>query len=146
MCKYRLNFILLIASICFSSNGVAQLSGQPLLDSLLVALTEAEEDTNKVKLYTALYKEYASSDPELGNDYLRSGIALAQELDYKEGEAEATLGLGYSHSRLGNSDSAIYYLEISIEIELVSGDTRTSAGKDFIPHWSMYLAVSNRWV
>lgn len=123
MNKYGLNFIFLIGLLYFSSNAIAQLSGQPLLDSLLVELTEAEEDTNKVKLYTALFTQYVRSDRELGNDYLRMGIALAQELDYKKGEADVTGYLGNSHFDMGNSDSALYYLKISKEISETIGAT-----------------------
>ena len=56
------------------------------VDSLKKALSQSEEDTNKVKLYANLSWEYQFSYPDSALSYSLPGLQLAKKLHFEEGE------------------------------------------------------------
>jgi hypothetical protein len=66
----------------------AQQSNQFYIDSFKHQLAIAKEDTNKVHLLTWLGELYNYSSADSGAVYAQKGLALAQKLNYKRGEAE----------------------------------------------------------
>jgi tetratricopeptide (TPR) repeat protein len=106
----------------------AQLQGQDRIDSLLRQLPKANADTNKVKLLIDLSHTYYSINPEEGLKYGKQGLALAENLDWKKGMANAcrTIAGNYGY---GKSDypSALKYSEQALQLFRETGDKTGTA-------------------
>ncbi len=81
-------------------------------DSMLVQLANAKDDTFKVEMYHSLICDYIVTQKEKRR-YAQAMLALSQQLDYKEGIADAynSIGITYAHS-LAHADRAMdnYYM------------------------------------
>src|SRR5258705_5777108 len=77
------------------------------VDSLKKALSQSEEDTNKVKLYVNLSWEYQWSFPDSALSYSLPGLQLAKKLHYEEGEFDNLTSLGVSLMNKGNYSKAL---------------------------------------
>lgn len=106
-------FLLFIAG--FSTGLHAQKTGQGP-DSLLALLPSAKADTNKVKLLLSIAKQFTVTGPKNGFQYANAGLALAQELHWKRGEANAYNNLGLLVHDTGNGTGAIAWFEKSLAI------------------------------
>jgi hypothetical protein len=73
--------LLFIISVLVQKQSQAQLQGQGRIDSLLVQLPKANEDTSKVKLLIDLCHTYYSINPDEGLRFGKEGLALAETLD-----------------------------------------------------------------
>ncbi len=82
MRKFVLFFLLLI-----SFNAQAKFQGQALVDSLLNALPNSKEDTNKVNLLAKLSYSYYGISIEEGLKYGKQGLELATHLGWQKGIA-----------------------------------------------------------
>lgn len=85
--KY-IRLTLVFALILSFFNAPAQ-SVQQQLDSLIVALPKAKEDTNKVLLLCAISINYFQNNPNEGIVYGLQGLKLATKLDYTYGVMKA---------------------------------------------------------
>ena len=83
----------------------AQLGGQGRIDSLLVQLPKAHDDTNKVKLLIDLSHTYYSINPDEGLKFGKQGLALAEKLDWKKGIGNACRTIAGNYG-FGKSDYA----------------------------------------
>jgi len=72
------------------------------IDSLKKALSQSEEDTNKVKLYANLSWEYQWSYPDSALSYSFPGLQLAKKLHFEEGEFDILTSLGMSLTLKGD--------------------------------------------
>lgn len=81
----------LLQQIC-----TAQKQGQSLLDSLLLDLPKATEDTSKVKLLNELSYNYPYINPDEGLKYGNQALELATKLSW-------TKGIAASHSAIGGN-------------------------------------------
>ncbi len=125
-------FILLIIMGLLRQHHVfAQLQGQALIDSLLVELPKAKEDTNKVKLLSVLTNTYSATNTneafKTGNDEL----ALAEKLEWKKGIAYAYADIAdiYGKGKLDNPKQLDYLLKsLKIVEEL---DDKAGIAKNF---------------
>ena len=77
------------------------------IDSLKKALSQSEEDTNKVKLYANLSWEYQWSYPDSALSYSFPGLQLAKKLHFAEGEFETLTSLGMSLALKGDYSKAL---------------------------------------
>ncbi len=77
------------------------------VDSLKKALSQSEEDTNKVKLYVNLSWEYQFSYPDSALSYSLPGLLLAKKLHFEEGEFDNLTSLGMSLTLKGDYSKAL---------------------------------------
>ena len=100
----------------------AQKQGQPLIDSLLIELPKAKEDTNKVLLLNDLTFEYYAINPDEGIKYGKMELALAEKLGWKKGKGNAYSCLGTNYYAKSDYNNALEYyfkaLNIGEELKL----------------------------
>ena len=73
-------FILLIEGASLQTQ--AQKQGQALIDSLLIELPKAKEDTNKVDILNSLGREILnSSDKARARQYIDEAITISQKIN-----------------------------------------------------------------
>ena len=98
--------------IIFSERALAQ---RTEIDSLLVVLKTAKEDTNKVNTLNLLsYKFYdnAKGDRDTSIYYAKNALQLAQKLNFQKGMGVAHRRIGASYNLLGNFPETLKnYLE-----------------------------------
>lgn len=89
-------FIMLMAAFIFVS---AQKEGRLLVDSLIKALSQAKEDTNKVRLLATISYELRHVDPQAGIRPGLKALILAMKLNdhYGQGLARFSLALNYNY-------------------------------------------------
>jgi adenylate cyclase len=120
-----------------SSNLFAQ-NSDPEVDSLLVLLQNASTDTARVKLLYKLSWELNVSDAKEALLVGRQAQSLANKIQWKEGISLASQAIAQAHGANNDIDSAIYYWDISIEIEKNRKDTNAlgrlynNKGKDYL--------------
>jgi len=71
--KMKHFLILIIITVYVQKQSLAQLQGQGRIDSLLIELPKANEDTNKVKLLIDLSHTYYSINPDDGLKFGKQG-------------------------------------------------------------------------
>ncbi|MCX6146038.1 MAG: histidine kinase, partial [Candidatus Kapabacteria bacterium] len=88
---------ILILLILFLSSNIAfsQKQGKEFLDSMLLVLPKAKEDTNKVILLCDICYEYHANYPDLGIKYANEALVLSEKLKWQK-------GFGWSYGCLGN--------------------------------------------
>src|SRR5688572_5293118 len=124
------NLFLLLVFASAASQSPAQPQGQHLIDSLLIQLPKANEDTNKVKLLNDLSLAYYSINPDEGLKFGDQGMALAEKLNWKKGTAYACKVIAGNYG-FGKSDysKALEYslkaLQLFKEIEDEIGTAKT---------------------
>ena len=98
--------LLVFIMFCLEKQLWAQLQGQDRIDSLLLQLPKATEDTGNVKLLIDLSHTYYSINPDKGLDFGKQALALAEKLNWKKGMANAcrTIAGNYGY---GKSDFAM---------------------------------------
>jgi class 3 adenylate cyclase/Tfp pilus assembly protein PilF len=99
-----LTFCILHSSFCYS-----QKQGQAKIDSLLKELPKAKEDTNKVKLLSALSYGYYAVNPDEGIKYGEIGLKLAEQLNLKRGIANVSGNLGVCYWSKSDYPKALEY-------------------------------------
>src|SRR5882672_4998318 len=98
-----------------------------VVDSLLNKLSTAKEDTNKVKLYSALAKEAGVGDPRAGIHYSILGATLSKKLNFDKGTGNAYNTIGRLLSGIGKYDSAILKYDTAIYYALKSNNANIIA-------------------
>jgi hypothetical protein len=82
------NYLIIIILIFLAiTNIFAQKKGQNLIDSLMIELPKAIEDTNKVYLLNEISYGYYIISPEIGIKFAKQGLELAKKLNWKLGQA-----------------------------------------------------------
>jgi signal transduction histidine kinase len=82
-------------------------SGQltkPQIDSLVVELSKAREDTNKVILLMKIGNEVGYEDPAKALQYAREGFELSEKLNYVRGMGRTAYLMGGSYIEMGKLD------------------------------------------
>jgi class 3 adenylate cyclase len=88
---------------------VAQVNGQALIDSLLLKLPQAKEDTNKVNLLNALAYNYPYINPDKGIKCGKSALGLAEKLSWVQGIASANSAIGQNYETKSDYANALTY-------------------------------------
>lgn len=85
-------------------------------DSLLQQISQAEEDSNKVKYFQSLGGSYYQTNADSFFLYTHHGLALAKKIEWDKGIANCSNNIGLLLSDTGNHMLAIKYLEESLVI------------------------------
>lgn len=120
----------------------AQPPGAAKSDSMINELGKMKEDTNKVKLLTRISLSYRYNNPQRGIEYGAKAVALAEQLDWKEGLAKAYSALANNHlTKSEYLKSAEYYNKV-VAICEETGD-RTTLGKTMVNIGILYFTQAN---
>ncbi|MBL4654408.1 MAG: tetratricopeptide repeat protein [Bacteroidia bacterium] len=114
--------LFLLISIVTSIHVYSQEQG--IIDSLLVKLQTASEDTHKVKIINDLGFQLISSDPEKALQYANLGLSLAEQLGYKQGIAKSFNHIGIIHRDQDNYEKALEFYLKALKIREEIGDKK----------------------
>ncbi len=99
-----------------------------IADSLAKLLETAPADTHRVTLLTDYAWEINESEMDQAEAKIQEAIALAQKLNFKQGEATAWNGLGVIEDTRGDYKKAIEQYEKALALRQSVGDQRGAAG------------------
>lgn len=129
------NYLLLLMSfILFAAGACAQNT-----DSLKLAIKNSE-GKEKVESINKLVSLIVDDNPEAAKTYAYQSIALAEDIGYKPGLADAYIRIGIAFDISGKYDSSIYFYEKSLSIynDLKSARGRGSALNNLgLIYWNM---------
>jgi len=92
-----------------------QSQNQPLIDSLLIKIKTAKEDTNKIKIFNDLSECFAGF--QIQKKYIEQALFLANKLSYYKGEITALKNMGIFYDNYyGDKDSSYFFFEKAIEL------------------------------
>lgn len=106
----------------------SQKSGRALIDSLLIELPKAKEDTNKVKLLDNLSFNYSVIAPDSGLAYANQEMSLSERLKWKPGTARAYACLGINYAAMSQQAKALEYDIKALKLSTELGNRRSMAG------------------
>ena len=115
--------LLLPAALFLSLSLFGQKKGQALVDSLLIELGKAKEDTSKVLLFNQVGVAYMNFAPKEEFKYMEQGIALAEKLHWKKGIANMNNNLGLMVGDTGDNKGARQRFEAALPIYRELGST-----------------------
>jgi len=104
--KMRKLLLLPILHLMFCTLSPAQ--NQALIDSLLVLLPQAAEDTAKVKLLCELGYKYVNLDVDESLKHAGQALALAEKLQWPNGIALGQETVGRAHWKKGNFNEGFF--------------------------------------
>jgi tetratricopeptide (TPR) repeat protein len=113
----KLPVLILILVLHSYSTSFAQLRGQARLDSLETRLKVLGQDTVRMKVLRTLSFEYQYLNTTTGIAYGREYAQLAEKLGSMKNVAGAYNAIANNYIVLGNTDSALYYLEVALAID-----------------------------
>ena len=120
-----------IVILFYSSLLFAQKQGQAKIDSLLKEFTadstQNKEDTNSVKLLTALSSAYVNIEPANGVKYGEQALALAEKSDWQKGLAMANGAIGINYFSRSDYPRSLDYALKSLKINEALGDKKSMA-------------------
>ncbi len=112
MKKFITPFILFFANLLF-----VQAQEQKKIDSLLIILKTAKEDTVKVKLLNEVGYSFRDIQPDTGLFYCQQAMSLARKLGYKQGLSVAYNNSGVNYLRLSKYYDALENYEQGFRID-----------------------------
>lgn len=119
----KLYKILLISLfITVTLNLYSKSESQLRIDSMLLELPFAKEDSNHVNLLSLLSFEYQVSNMDQGIKYGLDGLKLAKIINFKRGEAICNLNIGRNYFAEKKFDLALSYYNKSLELYTQIGD------------------------
>ncbi|SFE50846.1 ATP-binding protein [Thermoflexibacter ruber] len=86
------------------------------VDSLEIALHNAQNDTNKVLIISKLLEIYLISGDEKGEQISEQGILLSRKLGFNRGEMLLSRQLGEFYQRQGKYAQSVFYTNNSLQI------------------------------
>ncbi|HRG57873.1 MAG TPA: adenylate/guanylate cyclase domain-containing protein [Bacteroidia bacterium] len=102
-------FVMLILINFSQLQGWAQKQGQERIDSLLKALPQSIDDTNKVNLLNDLCFTYYAINPDKGLSFGNLALVLSEKLKWKKGVAAANSRIGSNFFGKGDYPNALKY-------------------------------------
>ena len=109
--------------IIISLSGIqVQTKADNVADSLLILLTKAKEDTNKVKLLIRVCDAYLSSEKDQSLKYGKSSLALSEKLNYDHGKLISNEKLGIIYKDIAEFDSALFCIDQAIKFAELTND------------------------
>ncbi|WP_462247310.1 tetratricopeptide repeat protein [Ekhidna sp.] len=111
---------LLYLILCISSISIV-LAQNATIDSLENILDTQDLDTNKVNTLINLAFEWRYIDAAKTIVYANDAIALADDIDFVKGKAQALRNLGLGYNYMGNRDSAAFYVSTSRDLAQENG-------------------------
>jgi len=120
----RIAFLFVFSGILLHPT-FAQKQGQAKVDSLLSVLKKAKEDTNKVVILNNLSDEYETMGEYVKeNNFGKEGLALAQKLQFKKGEAKCYINIGNLYWYQSNYNKALENYLSSLKINEEIGNKK----------------------
>ncbi|MBL7938417.1 MAG: tetratricopeptide repeat protein [Flavobacteriales bacterium] len=118
----KVPFIILFSA--FTATAYAQKQGQALIDSLILRLGTAKEDTNKVKLLNDLSEKagWKVGQHDSAIHYAEQAVELAERLRYDRGLAQAHSNRGMALFQSGELKEAMAEHRASLAILVQNGD------------------------
>jgi two-component system, NarL family, sensor kinase len=109
--------------IIISMSGIqVQTKADNVADSLLILVTKAKEDTNKVKLLIRLCDAYLPSEKDQSLKYGKSSLALSEKLNYDHGKLISNEKLGIIYKDIAEFDSALFCIDQAIKFAELTND------------------------
>ena len=107
---------ILLLGIVILAGSANKLSGQPV-DSLILKLAEAKEDTSRVNILLRLSSIYLNNDPRKAESYISKALGLATQTKYHEGIANANylMALLFKDSDIGLCEELLEKALVSAE-------------------------------
>ena len=118
----RLGIPLSIMIIISLSGIQLQTKADNVADSLLILVTKAKEDTNKVKLLIRLCDAYLPSEKDQALTYGKSSLALSEKLNYDHGKLLSNEKLGIIYRDIAEFDSALFHIDQAIKFAELTND------------------------
>ncbi|OQP58747.1 tetratricopeptide repeat protein [Niastella populi] len=102
---------------------------QAYIDSLLVQLGNAKEDTFKTRLLFRITESYTPVDPNEAMRYAELGMEHAKKMKWKKGIAAFHISIGNNLSNKGNYEQALehYQQALALNIEIENSKGRVTA-------------------
>ena len=116
-----LKYLVIVLWIFSGVDADAQLTGQPLIDSLSAALPHMKQDSNKAKALSKISRTYYTVSVARAIVYGTQALELAEQLHWKRGIANLNNDLGLFLSDTGNNVLARKYFQKSYELNLALG-------------------------
>src|SRR5258708_1010659 len=113
--------ILFFISFCFALCN-ASFAGK--VDSLEAIAKTGTEDTGTVNAFNLLCKKNWSSGQEKALDYGNRGLALAQKINYKKGEAQSLNNMGVTYYNFSDYNKALECHNKALAIRKELGDKK----------------------
>jgi tetratricopeptide (TPR) repeat protein len=116
----KIVFLFIILNL-IQLHSFAQKQGQALIDSLLLELPKAKEDTNKVKILTKLCNNFQLiGEYDKGLKYGNQALNLSKKINYKKGIADSYNNIGNVYWRQSYNDKALenYFASLKTYREL----------------------------
>ncbi len=98
----RIEIILIIFTIFYLGTASNLLSQNTTIDSLLIELHNAKENTTKVNLLVDISDKIIQSHPDSAIKYAERGVELAKNINYKKGLANCFNIIGIVNTKQGN--------------------------------------------
>ncbi len=114
-------FFLLLGLLGLPATFFAQ---SDIADSLRQLLVHAKQDTHRVNLLTNIAWKINESHTDEASSRLQEAVSLAQQLNYKKGEAIAWNGFGVVEEVRGNLAQAEVFYKKALDIRRKLGDLR----------------------
>jgi two-component system, NtrC family, sensor kinase len=93
--------------ICLIMSGIISFSQNKITDSLAHQLTIVQHDTDRVTIMSALSLSYRLMKPDSSMKYGLKALALAKQIGFHRGEANALYCLAYLHREIGELPKAL---------------------------------------
>ena len=120
---YIFCFVIILFQVFFRVALLAQLQGQPRLDSMLVALRSQKDDSNKVKTLGSISRHlYYNVSPLKAFPYANQALDLAEKIKWKKGIADQHNNLGLYTGDTGNNVLARQHYQTSYQMNKELGD------------------------
>ena len=127
--KIIFRFILVcFLSVIWGNHGFAQKRGQAKIDSIIKEVSNAKEDTNKVKLLKDLSMCYYNTNTDEGIKYGQMAFGLAEKLGWKKGMASSNNSIGSNFVSKSDFSKAIEYFTASEKGYDETGDKKRVVG------------------
>lgn len=123
MLKYKIA-ILLVFLVLIKSPVIAQ---DETMDSLRVELNKAVNDTNKVNLLVSMSRSVSRSSPDEAIYFGKEAKNLAEQLNFKTGEALALKYIGMAYYFQSQFPESIQYWQQSLDVFEAIGDDKGAA-------------------
>lgn len=127
----------------FLAYSVGSNSQNGTIDSLLSSLKTAKEDTNKVKLLTAICQQYGNLEYNERLTYAEKALQLASTLNYKKGVLGAELVLGAISNDKGKYDEALAHFNKALSVARQIQNNRLEMAPIYGEFGNTYYCLSN---
>lgn len=126
--KEKILVLIVLMLLAIINLSFCQKSGETLIDSLLLQLPNAKEDTNKINLLSKLSYNYPYINPDEGLRYGHQALELAEKLSWVRGVADSYSAIGANYANKADYASALNYEYKALKIYEQLKDLPRQAG------------------